>query len=242
MKANWGWEAKASQSKPGKHQIKKERTPIITSRGDRRDPEYMISLLDRGCSKARAISIRDSDRWLDTYKTPCGGLGVPYIDDLGRITGHLIHKWACDPKTLVASCISTVASRLLRYARRHNKRKLVGAHSKAILGAASYYIFSQNHHFHDRILFFLRDLSKRGTLIHRLRLFFSSKMDDDKRFVYSQTCFQVNWLLFQGTKPRDKSMFYNVERTIWKSPGDAPNRTIVTNIIREIAYTISRIC
>lgn len=227
----------ASQGK-GSH-----KTTIITLSKSHGDVEYKIPKLDRNCLRQKAISVRAGTSWIDTYKTPNGGLGVPFIDHLGRYTGHLCYKWSCDPRSLISTTIATIADRLLKYCRRHNPKRVVKRFSKALLGAAAYYAFSKNLYFWDRILFFSRDLVKRGNLIHRLRLYFSSKWDDNKRFVYSQAIYQANWLLFRVYRPRDKSHFFNLAGDVgrWRKPSDAPSLIVATNQVREIAYAISQI-
>lgn len=217
--------------------------PVITLSEDPGCRDYKIVNLDRNCLRQKAISIRAGTSWIDTYKTPNGGLGVPYIDKLGRFTGHLVYRWSCDPRSLVSTIVSTIANRLLRYCRRHNHARVVRRFSKTIVGAAAYYAFTKNSYFWDRVLFFSRNLEKRGTLIHRLRLYFSSKWDDNKRFVISQVIFQTNWLLFRVYRPRDKSHFFlrEVRSTLWRKPVDAPPRLAVTEQIRDIAYAISRV-
>lgn len=237
---------RASRSPPGKYafpdKTRRGLTPIITLRGDESDPVYKVRNLDRVCLRQKAISIRASVAWIDTFKTPNGGLGVPFIDSLGRFTGHLVYKWSCDPRSLITTTIATVAQRLLSYCRRHNNHRVVKRFSKALLGAAAYYVFSKNLYFWDRILFFSRQLDKRGNLIHRTRLFFSSKWDDNKRFVYSQVIFQTNWLLFRVYRPRDKSHFFKQgDRGRWRKPSDAPSRYECTKQVRDIAYAICQI-
>jgi hypothetical protein len=238
---------RASHSTPGRSASQKKKgkgfTPIITLRGDEGDPTYRIRNLDRNTLRQKAISIRASTSWIDTFKTPNGGLGVPFFDNLGRYTGHLVYRWSCDPRSLITTAVATVADRLLKYCWRHNKRYVVKRFSKALLGAAAYYVMSKNSHFWDRVLFFCRDLQKRGSLIHRLRLFFSSKWNDNKRFVISQVIFQTNWLLFRVYRPRDKFHFFSerVKRTCWREPTSSPSRVDLTTEVREIAYAISQI-
>jgi len=218
-------------------------TSIITLRGDSCDPLYFVRNLDRDCPGQRGVHIKSSLRWIDSFKTPNGGLNLPYIDKLGRFTGHTLYKWSCDPRSLIATSVATVADRIIAYARRHNKNRVVHRFSKSLLGAAAYYVFTKNSHFWDRILFFCRNLEKRGNLVHRLRLFFSSKWDDHKRFVFSQVIFQTNWLLSRALGPRDKSLFFEGrKRTIWSNPDSAPSRLRITECIREIAYAISNMC
>lgn len=215
---------------------------IVTLGGDSSDPDYNIRNLDRDCLRQKAISIRSSVRWIDTFKTPNGGLGVPFIDRLGRYTGQLIYKWSCDPRSLITTVCSTIADRLIKYCRRHNEWKTIRRFLKPLFAAASYYAFTKNSYFWDRILFFSRNLEKMGKLIHKVRLFFSSKWDDNKRFVYSQVIFQTNWLLFRAPRPRDKSLFFRErKRAFWSNPESSPSRLATTNCIREIAYAISQV-
>jgi len=221
---------------------RKRITSIITLSSNVCGPLFKTELLDRNTLRKKGVNIRSSTSWIQCFNTPNGGLEVPYIDSLGRFTGHTLYRWSCDPRSLLMTTVSTIARRAMVYARRHNKSYIVNRFSKAILGAAAYYAMSKNAHFWDRFLFFCRDLQKRGSLIHRLRLFFSSKWDDSKRFVISQVIFQTNWLLFRAFRPRDKSLFYGgIKRTLWSNPESSPPKIDVTNCIREIAYAISSV-
>jgi len=214
----------------------------ITLRGGVHDPFYYYSNLNRDCPRKKAISIKSSIRWIDAFKTPNGGLHVPYIDELGRITGHVLYKWSCDPRSLVATVISTIAKRLLKYCYRHNFHRNIKKHYQSLIGAAAYYAITKDSHFWDRILFFSRNLEKRGNLIHKLRLYHSSKWSDHKRFVLSQVIFQTHWLLSRVLRPRDKLQFYSEsKRTLWRKPEDAPSIVDVTNCIRSIAYAIGSV-
>lgn len=215
---------------------------VITERGDISDPPYIVRLLNRDCLRQKAVVIKSSTRWIDTYKTPNGGLGVPFIDKLGFYTGHLVYKWSCDPRSLITTVVSTITKRIVDYAHRHNKKSVVRKYKKPLFQAAAYYAFTKNSYFWDRILYFSRNLEKNGMLIHRLRLFFSSKWDDNKRFVYSQVIFQTNWLLFRASRPRDKSLFFrDRKKATWSDPSCSPCRDVLTNQVREIAYAISMI-
>jgi hypothetical protein len=217
-------------------------TKTITLRGGVCDPIYEVVKINRDCPRKKAISVKSSIRWIDTFKTPNGGLNVPYIDEIGRITGHVLYKWSCDPRSLIATTVSTIAKRLMKYCCRHNYYRIVRKHLKSLVGAAAYYAFTKDSHFWDRVLFFSRNLEKRGNLIHKLRLFYSSKWSDHKRFVISQVIFQTNWLLSRGVNPRDKLQFYSrIKRTIWRKPDDAPSKSDLTDVIRSIAYAIGSI-
>jgi hypothetical protein len=215
-------------------------SPIITLSGDETDPIYIARMLNRDCLRQKSVSIRSSISWIECHKTPNGGLAIPFIDQLGRFTGHTVYKWSCDPRSLIATVTSTIAKRLLRYARKHNKGYLVRRHSRLLLESAAYYAMTKNSHFWDRVLYFARDLATRSNLIHRTRLFFSSRWSDSKRFVYSQVTFQTNWLLFRAFRPRDKLQFYRSGWAVkWRNPLDAPSLQEVTNEVRDIAYAMS---
>jgi len=206
------------------------------------DPPYVIKRLNRDTLRQKGVSIRSSCSWIDTFKTPNGGLDVPFIDKLGRFTGSTLYKWSCDPRSLIATVVSTISKRLVDYCRRHNKYSVIKKHLRSLLGASAYYAFTKDLRFWDRILFFCRNLQERGNLVHRLRLLFSSRWDDNKRFVYSQVIFQTDWLLFRAARPRDKSHFFKERaRSRWSNPEASPSKVIVTNIVRDIAYAMSRI-
>lgn len=215
----------------------------ITLSEDGHGSLYIEKTLGKDPLRQKGVVIKSSLAWIDTYRTPGGVLSVPFIDSLGRFTGHRLYRWDCDPRALIATTISTIARRLLLYCGRHNPAKVVKRFSKSILGAAAYYAFSKNSYYWDRVLFFSRNLESRGNLIHRLRLFFSSKWDDNKRFVYSQALYQANWLLSRVYRPRDKSLFFkeSIKRTSWRKPSDTPTRLAVTRQVCEIAHAISQI-
>jgi hypothetical protein len=88
---------------------------------------------------------------------------------------------------------------------RHNKKAVVIKNRGRFLRAAYTYLVTGNSYLWDRVLFFSRNLEKRGTLIHRVSLKYLLKTDADVRFVYSHVCFQAKWLLFRALRPRDKS-------------------------------------
>lgn len=215
--------------------------PIITLRGDSSGPEYYPRLLDRDCLRQKAVRIRSSTRWIDTYKTPNGGLNVPFIDKLGKFTGFHCYKWSCEPQSLIATVVSTISKRIMEYAHRHNKAHIVMQNRQRLVDAAAYYAFTKNVYFWNRVLFFVRNLKENGNLIHKLRLFFSSKWDDNKRFVYGHVTFQTKWLLLRALVPRDKSFFMKGGGGHRFTPESAPSRVSITNCVREIAYAISLI-
>jgi hypothetical protein len=209
-------------------------TSVVVLNKDGCGTRFVPQLLDRDCNRAKAMEIRASLRWIDSCKFPNGGLNVPFIDELGRFTGLTLHKWSCDPRSLFASVVATILKRLVAYARKHNKNYIVKRNYHRLCGAAIYYAMSRNLYFWDRVLFFTRDLEKKGNLIHKLRLFFSCRWDDNKRFVYGQASFQANWLLFRAAKPRDKSHFYGSGVQGNFTVSSAPSAVSVGSVLREI--------
>jgi hypothetical protein len=158
--------------------------------------------------QARGVTLKRSKRWLVSWPNILTTrYHLPLIDRLGRFTGESAYTLPCEPADLLSTTISTIFSRLKRYAAHHNKREIVGKRLRDILRASTYYALSKNSYYMDRILFFLRNLEKNGKLIHRITLYYLSKGDADKRFVYSQVSYNTNWLIFRACRPRDKSPF-----------------------------------
>jgi hypothetical protein len=130
---------------------------------------------------------------------------IPLLDRVGKLTGYTVARWSADPRSIVASTVATATRRLEAYAMRHNKKAVVIKNRGRFLRAAYTYLVTGNSYLWDRVLFFSRNLEKRGTLIHRVSLKYLLKTDADVRFVYSHVCFQAKWLLFRALRPRDKS-------------------------------------
>jgi len=238
----WPTHSRVSRSSTKRPFGNSKSTTISTMRADDCGPPCNIRLLNRDTPFAKGVRIKSSTRWIDIKTHPFSGFYVPCFDVLGRFTGSFMYKWNCDPRSLITTCVSTISKRLVDYARKHNKWHVVKRFLKPILGCATYYCMTKNSHFWDRVLFFSRNLEKYGNLLHRVRLSFTSKMDDNKRFVYSQVSFQTNWLLSRALVPRDKSTFFmRVKRTIWSNPDSAPPVSSVTSCIRELAVAISSV-
>jgi len=154
--------------------------------------------------KHRGAAIKKSTRWIGGGMHATTAYSFPYIDNLGRFTGLELFKWSCDPRTYIASVVSTIARRLLLYCYRHNNKRVVSRNLDRIVRVSAYYALSKNIYLWDRVLFFSRDLEKRGTLLHRAMVPFLCKTSDSIRFVYSHVSQQTKWLLFRAERPRDK--------------------------------------
>jgi len=156
--------------------------------------------------QVRGLNLKRSKRWSDAFPRMGGGYELPLIDRLGRFTGSSVYTLACEPADVLSTTVATVFSRLKRYAFAHNSAREVARLLRVILKAAAYYTLSKNSYYMDRLLYLLRTISRNGNRIHPLTLKFMTKMDADKRFVYSQVCHQTNWLIFRACRPRDKSI------------------------------------
>jgi hypothetical protein len=155
----------------------------------------------------RGFEMRRSNAWLDAAPI-IERQGIPLISRLGKFTGHDIASWDCTPAQWLGSVVATIASRLRLYTRKHNHGREVSRYLRTIVRVSGYYALTNNSYLMDRVLYFLRNLKERGHLIHKTLLKFLSKMDVNKRFVYSQVSYQTNWLLFRAAaRPRDKSKF-----------------------------------
>jgi len=159
---------------------------------------------------SKGISIRESTRWYSSPPPIKGRWTLPFIDNQGKFTGSGLYTWHCDPRSYISTVVATISRRLEVYARRHNRYHIVKGYLNQLIRVAYYYAVTKNDYLMDRILFFLRDLKKRGNLIHRVLLVFMSKRDANFRFVYSHVCSQAKWLLFRASRPRDKSRFVRV--------------------------------
>jgi hypothetical protein len=156
--------------------------------------------------------MKRSKRWLECAPS-FDWKPFPLISRLGKRTGLTLFWWQCSLPDWIASMSSTISNRILSYiARFKENRDIMSSYRSVILKAAGYYALTNNEYFMDRLLYFCRNLRQRGKLIHRTLLCFLSKMDENKRFVYSQVSYQTNWLLFRAaSRPRDKSKFKYLE-------------------------------
>jgi hypothetical protein len=168
--------------------------------------------------QVRGAQLRRSTRWLDTFPAVSGEYQLPHIDRLGRFTGESVYTLACNPADVLSTTVSTIYGRLKRYAAAHNQGSVLRKWTRVLLRASAYYALSKNSYYMDRILFFLRNLEKNGKLIHPITLKFLTKCNADKRFVYSQVCYQTNWLIFRACKPRDKLHFKH-KKSLGTPPG-----------------------
>lgn len=155
--------------------------------------------------RIRGAKIRNSKRWISGISQPVTAMDFPFIDRLGRYTGSTLFKWSCDPRSFVASVVSTILNRLINRARHYNDMRLVDCNSARLVRAAFYYAISKNSYFWDRILFFVKNLKENGKLIQTFVSRHILRTDAHKRFVYGHACNQAQWLLFRAERPRDKS-------------------------------------
>lgn len=187
-----------------KHEHVKDRSGFITL-SEENTLSYDVKSFTGFAPRIRGAKIRNSRRWISGISQPVTALDFPYIDRLGRFTGTTLFKWSCDPRSYVASVVSTILSRLTIRARYYNDQRLVDSNSHRLVRAAFYYAISKNSYFWDRILFFVKNLKENGKLIQTFVSRHILRTDAHKRFVYGHACNQAQWLLFRAERPRDKS-------------------------------------
>lgn len=191
--------------KPNKHVPNDTRQGVIALSEDNLGSEYIPMSYSGFAPRIRGAKIRNSKRWIAGTAQPLTGLSFPYIDKLGRFTGTTLFKWSCDPRSFIASVVSTITHRIVNRALQYNSMDVVLRSTDKIVRAAFYYAISKNSYFWDRVLFFTKDLEKNGNLLHKFVLKWVLRTDVHKRFVYGHVCNQTKWLLFRAERPRDKS-------------------------------------
>lgn len=189
----------------------------------------------------KAIAVR-SGNWVECLRTPSAFFHIPLIDRLGRFTGFNVYRWDCNPSSVISTVISTICSRIRAYSHRHNKFKTVLRFLPQLLRASTVYALTRNSYFWDRVLFVARDLATRGHLLHKISLYYLAKLDENKRFVYSQASYQAYWLLFRAKRPRDKSRFIYKPSSVSTSFQDLKRDLVKrSSYIYEISRDISRV-
>lgn len=192
---------------------------IAINHVDRFLPEWNIKSIPSSNPRyLLGLRVRNSKRWYESFHYPTSGFKIPYIDELGRFSGCNLYKWNTDPRIIVSSIVSTIYQRLLKHTIKHNRTdvmRVFRAH-QLILKCATYYALTKNLYFLNRILFLLKNLRKNISIIQKLCTWFACKMDDSRRFVFSQVYIQTNWLTFRVARPRDKSLVRGVRtETSW---------------------------
>lgn len=218
----------------GKQHSPSDRGTIALGEGDL---HYVPPKFSNSAPRIRGAKIRNSRRWIKAKSQPLTGLSFPFFDKLGKFTGTSLFEWSCDPRSFVASAVSTVASRLINRCKHFNSMKIVERNMERIVRVSYYYVTSKNNWFWDRVLFFAKDLEENGIRLHKLLLRFLSVTDANKRFVYSHVCSQTQWLLFRAERPRDKSAIERRSSSLLKgSEGDPLH---VGGYLADIAKAIS---
>jgi hypothetical protein len=108
------------------------------------------------------------------------------------------------PEQWFASVTATVNDRLIRLYCRRNHYRYVTRHVRELIArAAVFYSATHNGYILDRLLANLRP--KRLKVFEKILYYVVCRLGANFRFVYSQTCLQVSWLLFRSKWIRDKS-------------------------------------
>lgn len=203
---------------------------------------YEIPVFSGSAPRIRGAKIRNSRRWISGICAPVTKLSFPYIDKLGKFTGTTLFEWSCDPKSFVASVVSTIANRAINRAIRYNEMRTVLAKSGLIVRAAYYYAISKDSYFWDRMLYFFKDLKKNGKLIQTFVLRNVLKTDAHKRFVYGHVCSQTQWLLFRAERPRDKSAIMRSALPLLSFERRESAFLKIGGIVTDLAKAMSALC
>jgi len=168
--------------------------------------DWEVRPFNNRSNTAIAVSLRRSNAWLTRAKFPTTSVELPFIDHVGRFTGHSVYTVNWSPPAYLATVFATIWRRLkFLIVRRHgigefNKRQ------NLYMKCCAYYALTKNIYFWNRLLSLSRKKEGWKTVSGVLHGF-SSKLDDNKWFVYGRVCLQTYWLTFRAVRPRDKSAF-----------------------------------
>lgn len=229
------------RTRKGKKGYAPKRSAFIELTDEPPSDPYVAPSFGPDISRKRGAKIRKSKKWISGYSYPLTGLNFPYIDELGRFTGQTLFRWSCDPRSFIASCVSTIAKRLERRARHYNRNWVVDRNLQRIVMVSAYYSMTSNNYLWDRVLFFTKNLEKYGTLLHRVLLRFVLNIGESKRFVYSHVCSQAKWLLFRAERPRVKPIHDRFRQGSSSSiPGCGVELDRACSYLRDAALAMSR--
>lgn len=189
----------------------------------------------------RVFRQKRSKRWYKCEDSPTASWDVPYIDKLGRFSGHTFARWSCEPRQIVASCTSTILHRIERYAAKHNKYNVVKRNLPRLVRLSYLYACTKNNYMWDRVLFFSRNLEANGRNLHGIFLKYFSLSNASVRFVCSHVTHQTKWLLSRAERPRDKLDHFRFSPSDFskeKFSGESINRF---NAIYNIAVAMTSI-
>lgn len=128
------------------------------------------------------------------------------------------------------------------HALRHNKSHVVFKRQPLLTKLAAYYALSKNHYLWGRVIALLRDLRKNATLLHRILLYFTSKLSANLRFVFNQVSSETKWLFSRTERPlcRDKLFYIFMGPAAPPVRGEKPRPTI--NVHEAVHKSALRIC
>lgn len=154
-------------------------------------------------TKVPGLHVKFSRRCYPEIDQDClVSLDIPYIDVAGKPSQCVLARWRCSPWQRLSTLVATAYSRLSRllFKRFGGKaRKLRNLCFKAVSLAYATNQFNVI----DR---FLGTVKSSEALAGRVLRKFERKLDDSKRFVYSQVLLrQTHWLTSRSERPRDKS-------------------------------------
>lgn len=146
---------------------------------------------------------RTSLRWFRHWGSERKPRSIPYVEKSGKFSAHELLVWDSYPEQVVASLTSTVYTRLLKIWRKRKERfrDVKPRDRQLLLKVAALYVTCHSDYFMDRALACLHRPGPLSSLV----TCFVRKLDDKFWFVYSQICYQINWLTLQSLGISDKS-------------------------------------
>jgi len=161
--------------------------------------------VDDDPKKVISYKLRKSVRWITNYNPACKRvIGLPYIDNVGRITSSIVTYWRCHPLQAIASITSTVYHRLLKVMIGRHKTRYAFKIRQAMLEVSAMYSITNDISILNRFYGIHRKACSMGPIKRILRKKIC-KLDADQRFVLRQVCSQTNWLTFRSERPTVKS-------------------------------------
>jgi hypothetical protein len=129
---------------------------------------------------------------------------IPYVSKSGKFSIYTLYLWKAYPQQVIMSLISTVFARLLKIWRKRFGI-LYRGDLNTLLKISIVYVLTRDNWVLDRFLGMSRKGKSSKKAARGFTHFCVSKLDGDKRFVYSQAYKHANWLKFQVFRPSDKS-------------------------------------
>jgi hypothetical protein len=161
--------------------------------------------------KRPGMEFRSSLRWFDYVASKRSYISIPFVNKWGKLSLSTLYIWRAYPEQVFSSVASTVYKRIRSVLQKRLKR-LSQCDKNNIFKISLSYVLTKDYWIVDRFLGMSRKTTPRK-LVTNFVHYCVSKLDADKRFVYSQAYQQANWLKFQALGPSDKSRVQTWKKT-----------------------------